>query len=91
MHQRPQALRQRAWVTTALGLVCGALAGSGLGGAGMGWADLAGTVLAVSVVATLAVAPVIAAASRPLGRLIVRALGSWLAASGLLWLGWSLR
>lgn len=83
--------RQRAWLTAALGLVCGVLGGSGLGGAGMGWAGLAGTALAVSVAATLAVALVIAAASRPLGRLIVRALGSWLAASGLLWLGWSLR
>jgi hypothetical protein len=43
------------------------------------------------VAATLAIALVIAAAARPLGRRIVRVAGSWLAASGLLWLGWSLR
>ena len=74
-----------------LGLACGAIGGLGIVGAGMGWLGLAGTVAAVWVVATLAIALVLVAASRPLGRLMARVLGSWLAASGLLWLGWSLR
>jgi len=79
-------VRKRAWLTVALGAMCGAFGGLGIAGAGMGWLGLAGTVaaVAVAVVATLAVALVIAAASRPLGRLMARVLGSWLAASGLL-------
>jgi len=83
--------RRRGWLSAALGLAYGAFAGLGIAEAGMDWRGLAGTVVALAVVATLAVALAIVTVSRPLGSLAVRVLGSWLAASGLLWLGWSLR
>lgn len=84
-------LRGLTLLIAVLGLIGGAVGGLSIAGAGMGWSGLAGTVVAVSVVATLAIALVIVAASRPLGRRIVRVAGSWFAASGLLWLGSSLR
>ena len=85
------SVRRLALLIAVLGLICGAVGGYDIVSAGMGWGGLAGTVVAVWVAATLAIALVIAAAARPLGRRIVRVAGSWLAASGLLWLGWSLR
>lgn len=85
------SVRRLALLTAVLGLVCGAIGGLDIVGAGLGWSGLAGTVVAVWVAATLAIALAIAAASRQLGRRVVRVAGSWLAASGLLWLGWSLR
>jgi hydrogenase/urease accessory protein HupE len=84
-------VRKLVLLTAVLGLIGGAFSGIGIAGAGMGWSGLAGTLVAVAVVATLAVALAITMAARPLGRRIVRVAGSWLAASGLLWLGWSLR
>jgi hydrogenase/urease accessory protein HupE len=84
-------VRRLALLVAVLGLVCGAVGGLDIVGAGMGWSGLAGTIVAVWVAATLAIALATAAASRPLGRRIVRVAGSWLAASGLLWLGWLMR
>lgn len=82
-----------AAATTTLALLLGGLQGV-LGGLATG-ADqgsalaLVGTVAAVFVVVALA-AGLVVAMKRPWLRLAVRAAGSWIAASGLLLLGWTL-
>jgi hypothetical protein len=82
-----------AAVTTTLALLLGGLKG-GLSGLATG-ADqasamaLVGTVAAVFVVVAL-VAGLVVAMKRPWMRVGVRASGSWIAASGLLLLGWTL-
>jgi len=65
--------------------------GMAMDAAGLGYGGLAGTVVAVLTVATLAVALVIRVADWRLGRFAARVAGSWLAASGMLWVGWALR
>jgi hydrogenase/urease accessory protein HupE len=79
-----------AGVAVALGLVQGSanwLELSELGSAPLG---TAGSVTALVVVACLLVGQV-AALRTPIARLAVRVAGSWIAASGLLMLGWALR
>jgi len=81
------------WVT-ALAVVVGLLHGY-LNGAAMAQAKL-GTLGVVGIVSTLFVVVALAAATvvairAPWGRIAVRVAGSWIAAVGLLLLGWSLR
>jgi hydrogenase/urease accessory protein HupE len=73
-----------------LGLVNGYLNGSAMAGAKLGLAGLAGIVSALFVAVALAAALVVAQRAR-WARIAVRVAGSWVAAAGLLLLGWSLR
>jgi urease accessory protein len=73
-----------------LGLVNGYLNGSAMVGAKLGLAGLAGIVSALFVVVALAAALAVAQRA-PWARISVRVAGSWVAAAGLLLLGWSMR
>jgi hydrogenase/urease accessory protein HupE len=73
-----------------LGGVNGYLNGSAMAGAKLGLAGLAGIVSALFVVVALAAALAVAQRA-PWARIAVRVAGSWVAAAGLLLLGWSLR
>jgi urease accessory protein len=82
-----------AWsvgLAVLLGLVNGYLNGSAMAGAKLGLAGLAGIVPALFVVVALAAALAVAQRA-PWARIAVRVAGSWVAAAGLLLLGWSLR
>jgi urease accessory protein len=82
-----------AWAVSLavlLGLVNGYLNGSAMAGARLGLAGLAGIVSALFVVVALAAALAVAQRA-PWARIAVRVAGSWVAAAGLLLLGWSLR
>jgi hydrogenase/urease accessory protein HupE len=79
-----------AGVAVALGLVHGWLNGVGIDDAGGGSLRLVGTVSAVFVIAALA-AGLVVSLRAAWARVAVRAVGSWVAAIGLLMLGWSLR
>jgi hydrogenase/urease accessory protein HupE len=68
----------------------GFLNGSGLGGSASTLGALIGMAAAVFALAALASALVVAIRF-DWGRIAVRVAGSWLAASGLLWLGWAAR
>jgi len=74
----------------ALGLLCGAANGSAMAIAGTGMRGVVGIAAALFVTSTLVAA---AAVAWHRGRLRIawRVVGSWIAASGLLMLGWSLR
>lgn len=73
-----------------LGLLNGYLNGSAMAGAKLGLAGLCGIVSALFVAVALAAALVVALHA-PWARIAVRVAGSWVAAAGLLLLGWSLR
>ena len=73
-----------------LGLVHGFLNGSGMGLTGSSIAAALGIVSAVFVLVVLVTACV-AALRTGWARIAVRVGGSWIAASGLLMLGWSFR
>jgi urease accessory protein len=77
-------------IVAAAGLFVGLANGAAMAQAGPGVRGVIGIVGSVFVVATLAAAAVV---SRQQGwqRIAWRAAGSWIAASGLLLLGWSLR
>jgi hydrogenase/urease accessory protein HupE len=82
-----------AWsiaLAVLLGLVNGYLNGSAMAGAKLGLAGLAGIVSALFVAVALAAALAVAQRA-PWARIAVRVAGSWVAAAGLLLLGWSLR
>jgi urease accessory protein len=72
-----------------LGLVHGWQNGAGMRVAGLPASGLIGTASAVFVTVTLIAAAVVAM-QRPWMRIAVRAAGSWVAATGLLMLGWAL-
>jgi urease accessory protein len=78
--------------TTALALLLGAFLGDANGAAmaaaGVGWQGVAGTALAVGAVVALVAAGVASWCTGRM-RIVWRAIGSWIAASGLLLLGWS--
>jgi urease accessory protein len=78
-----------AAVAVVLGLVHGVLNGAALrqGAGGLG---LLGIMAALFVLVTLASAFVVSL-ERPWTRIVVRVAGSWIAASGLLLLGWAFR
>ena len=77
-------------LAAALGLLLGLANGYAMAQAGAGVRGVVGIVGAVFVVTTLVAACVVAWQSRWL-RIAWRVAGSWIAASGLLLLGWSLR
>jgi hydrogenase/urease accessory protein HupE len=81
-------------VTTALsalfGLYHGYLNGTGMGQSASAAVALAGLVFAVFVLIALAAAFVVRLRAR-WARIAVRVAGSWIAASGLLMLGWAVR
>lgn len=77
-------------LSVLLGVLNGYLNGSAMAGAKLGLAGLAGIVSALFVVVALAAALAVAQRA-PWARIAVRVAGSWVAAAGLLLLGWSLR
>jgi hydrogenase/urease accessory protein HupE len=88
-----EASLRAAWVTglaVVLGLLHGYLNGSAMSEARLGALGLAGIVATLFVTTALTAAMVVAIRA-PWGRVAVRVAGSWIAAVGLLLLGWSLR
>ena len=79
-----------AVLATALGLMHGWLNGAGIAVAGREASGLFGIAGTIFVVVALATALVVSL-HRPWTRIAVRVAGSWLAAVGLLMLGWGLR
>jgi urease accessory protein len=77
-------------LSVALGVLNGYLNGSAMAGAKLGLAGLAGIVSALFVAVALAAALAVAQRA-PWTRIAVRVAGSWVAAAGLLLVGWSLR
>lgn len=84
------SLRSMTLLAALLGLVHGALNGSGLGLSAAAVLALIGLAATVFVLSVLVTALCVALRS-PWARVAVRVVGSWMAASGLLLLGWSLR
>jgi hydrogenase/urease accessory protein HupE len=79
-----------AGLAVVLGLLHGYLNGAAMSEARLGALGLAGVVSTLFAVVALAAALVVAIRV-PWGRIAVRVAGSWIAAVGLLLLGWSLR
>jgi urease accessory protein len=79
-----------AALATAVGAFHGFLAGSALSTTPSGGLELLGGLAALLVVVTL-VAGVVVSLKVFWARIAVRVLGSWIAATGLLMLGWTLR
>ncbi len=79
-----------AALAAALGLYHGFLNGTGLGPSLVSFTALAGLAAAVFALVALVSASVVAIRA-DWGRIAVRVAGSWIAASGLLWLGWAAR
>lgn len=77
-------------LAVALGLAHGYLNGSAMSDANLGGLGLVGIVTALFIVVALAAAMVVEVRA-PWARIAVRVAGSWIAASGLLLLGWSFR
>jgi hydrogenase/urease accessory protein HupE len=77
-------------VAVGLGLVHGCLNGVAMRQAGAGGVGLLGIMATLFVLVAL-VAALVVALQRPWTRIVVRVTGSWIAAIGLLMLGWSLR
>jgi urease accessory protein len=86
----PLSLRSMTLLAALLGVVHGTLNGSGMGLSAAAIVALLGLAATVFVVVVLIAALCIALRS-PWARVAVRVGGSWIAASGLLLLGWSLR
>jgi hydrogenase/urease accessory protein HupE len=76
-------------LAVGLGLVHGWHNGAAIQAAGLQATGLVGTAAAVFVCVAL-VAALVVTLRRPWTRIVVRAAGSWVAATGLLMLGWSL-
>ena len=83
------SLRAATLIAAVLGLLHGYLNGAGMGQLGVGAVALLGIVFMVFVVVALCAAFVIRL-RWPWTRIAVRVVGSWIAASGLLVLGWNL-
>ena len=77
-------------VASVLGLVHGWGNGASLAATGAGVTGPAGVACTVFVVATL-IAGLVVSRTAPWSRIVVRVAGSWIAAIGLLMLGWSVR
>jgi hydrogenase/urease accessory protein HupE len=86
----PLPPRAVAALAAVLGLAHGFMNGAALAGPGSGARGLIGIVAALFVVVAL-VSALVVALERPWKRIAVRVAGSWIAAIGLLLLGWSLR
>ncbi len=79
-----------ATVAAVIGGVHGFLTGAALAGAPSAALELTGILVALIVVVTL-VAGLVTSIKAFWARVAVRVLGSWIAATGLLMIGWSLR
>jgi hydrogenase/urease accessory protein HupE len=77
-------------LAACVGLYHGFLNGAGLGWSASSLSALLGLVAAVFALAALGSALVVALRV-DWGRIAVRVAGSWIAASGMLWLGWAAR
>ncbi|MDX1643679.1 MAG: HupE/UreJ family protein [Thermoanaerobaculia bacterium] len=77
-------------LAAAYGAVAGLLDGAALESAGEGWVALLGSSVAVSLIVLLLLAAVVSLAAAWM-RIAVRVAGSWMAALGLLMLGWLMR
>lgn len=76
-------------LAVGLGLIHGWQNGAAIQAAGLQATGLVGTAVAVFVFVAL-VAALVVALRRPWTRIVVRAAGSWVAATGLLMMGWTL-
>jgi urease accessory protein len=77
-------------LAVVLGLAHGYLNGSAMSQAKLGGLGLAGIVASLFVVVALGAA-MVASLRAPWARIVVRVAGSWIAAAGLLLLGWTFR
>ena len=77
-------------IATGVGVLHGFLDGAAVAPAGLGWLGIVGMVSGVAVVLALASARVVSLRAA-WTRIAVRVGGSWIAATGLLMLGWALR
>jgi urease accessory protein len=77
-------------ITMSLGLAHGFVNGAGMGQLAVAAQALVGLGVVLFVLTALVVAFVVQL-RQPWGRIAVRVLGSWIAASGLLMLGWAIR
>lgn len=77
-------------LAAGVGGLHGFLDGAAVAPAGLGWLGIGGMVSGVAVVITLASARVVSFRAA-WARIAVRVGGSWIAATGLLMLGWALR
>ena len=84
------SLRATTVLAALVGLFHGYLNGAGMGLPGVGAVALLGLVSAVFVLVALAAASVVRL-RWPWTRIAVRVVGSWIAASGLLMVGWAAR
>jgi len=84
------SLRATTVLAALVGLFHGYLNGAGMGQPGVGAVALLGLAFAVFVLVALAAALVVRL-RWPWTRIVVRVVGSWVAASGLLMVGWALR
>jgi len=84
------SLRAMTMLAALVGLAHGYLNGSGMGLSSNSIVAALGLAAAVFVCVVLAAAIVVPLRSR-WARIVVRVLGSWIAASGILMIGWSLR
>jgi urease accessory protein len=84
------SLRATTTLAVSVGLFHGYLNGSGMGQPATGAVALLGLVFAVFVLVAIAAAFVVQL-RQPWTRIAVRVVGSWVAASGLLMLGWATR
>jgi hydrogenase/urease accessory protein HupE len=78
-----------AAVAVLLGLVHGWLNGAGIAAAGRETSGLVGIAGAIFLLVSL-IAALVVSLRRPWNRIAVRVAGSWIAAIGLLQLGWTL-
>jgi urease accessory protein len=84
------SMRTVTTLAALVGLFHGYLNGAGMGRPGVGAVALLGLVFAVFVLVALAAALVVQL-RWPWTRIAVRVVGSWIAASGLLMVGWAVR
>ena len=77
-------------LATGLGLVQGLLYGASVSASSGGLLDLVGVLVTICVLVAL-VAALVVSLKRPWTRVVVRVVGSWMAASGLFMCGWFLR
>ncbi len=86
---RPINVKVGVALAVALGLVHGQMNGAELGTGGLGVVGLLGTVGCLFVVVSLT-AGFVVSLERPWTRIAVRVAGSWIVATGLLYVGWTL-
>jgi hydrogenase/urease accessory protein HupE len=87
---RNLSLKAVASLCAAIGAFQGYLTGSAFAAAPQGNLELLGSVAALALVVTL-VAGFVVSLKAFWARIAVRVVGSWIAATGLLLLGWTLR